>query len=310
MADQASQVDEIHAAAEAVAGEMERVASLASELGGLFEQVAERVTDIEAKAESLYESALAALDTFATQTTAKIDLVTQGGTAFEGELNDAEGLIQEAMREFASAGQTMQISLQALADHTDGFAQQAQQAGEDAGPAVQQLAGELDAVGQAIRERADQGVTRLGELETAAGQLHEEWRAFVDTLDQRLDQSLQEIGQQIDEQVGNQLTEHVRSFLSMVENIANAVLHDPLTALQDEIVETVREEFTALADQAIEAVDAKFKEIIREILDARDRGDIEEKLMHELFESLRPIFEAVESQFHVVEGIARAVGEW
>lgn len=301
-------VQEIQAASEALADDMQRAAVVATEMATLLQQAHDRVAEIETKSEALFGTAVDRLNSFAAKLADQINRINATGAQYQSALDDAESQVEEALGEFDRAGQAMHASLQAMTSRAEALGSDASQAAASVMQEIQDLADRLAQASDAIAARADEGVRQLNALEAAANGMHDDWTGFVGELDSRLSESMKAVELHLDTTVGNELRDHVESFLSTLDHVANGILHDPLSALQDDMVNQVREEFTALADSAIEAVEAAFKEIIREILGAQERGDVEEQLMRELFEQLRPVFDAIEQQFQIIDGIASAVG--
>jgi len=301
-------VNEIRAAAEGLASDMERAAVLADETARLLAQGHAKVSSIEDMAGSLYNSAIASLATFHDHMVDRIGRAGEAATEFKSQLEQVGSEVQSAVQTLDAVGTALEESLATMSEHAGMLVDEASRTAAATQDELSVLTQALADAVSAIAERTAEGGERLHELENAARGLHEDWMAFIDDIETRLQQTIEEAAQHVDEAVVAQLGDGLNAFVSELHQLIGPVIELPLGHLREEIVSDVREELTALADQAIEAVDEQFKTLIRDILGSRDRGDIEEQLMHELFEQLKPILDEIEAQSDVVKGIAGAVG--
>eukprot|EP01036_Dinobryon_divergens_P032391 gene32391-41964_t len=303
----ASPVDAIQAEADALAGQLERASVQAAQLTMKVEQAIAGFAALEQQALQMVTAAGERLGKFGGEMQQSLTRAAGRIEQFEGMAEDSANEVDAAASALADEAATLVTAYVGGVDQmtvVGGAAKDAKTATIDL---LDSFVGSVEEATGALSDRLAAGEAAMGEYTEFVTATETEWRNFVQTLNDALDSAQAECDALVEQSIGVDLAAATDQFMADIEQVLTSTIQDPLAALQDEAEAAINEEMSRIAEEAVTEIKTLIRTTIQEILGSRERSEDEEKVMRELFERLRPVFEQTWSQFGVVDGIASAV---
>lgn len=299
---------QIQTESDGLAQDLERAGEMSARLVQQFGNLIEALQATHAQASQMVGTATSRIVDFGEQVAAKAGNLTDQIVESAGLTEEVAQRIDDATGALAAEGEGMRTALTAATDQMRQLSDSAQTAESEAGQALETLTAAFEAATAALGDRLVQGEKVLTDFTTLVDATESQWRAFNQSVVDTLSDAMSECGQAVETHIVTDMDGVITTFREALEDILVNVIKDPVTALAGEAENAIKEGITQIADTAIETISQLLQTTIREILESRERSDAEEKVMRELFDRLRPVFEDIWSQFGIIDGIASAVG--
>lgn len=300
--------DQVRAEADALAQDMERAATLAGQLAELIAEANASITGLEEKTASLFNSATEQLHGFETKLGDRAAALTQGAHDLHGQVGEAANLVGTATQAYDGAHKQLDQAMQQAIADARSLETTMQAVSKELSEAASHWAEQIAQGIKALDDRVREGEQTLSEFGQAVTQIEQQWRQFVSEMEHALQEMMHQAGENVSRYIEADMGKVADLFRQNLHTLVSEQLTQPLNQLQQEAIQAIAEELTRIADEAIAEIEQRFNDAMDEITGANDKADVKQKLMHELVQQLKPVFQAIEAQMDPIKSIASAVG--
>ncbi len=300
--------DQIQAEAEALAADLDRLSQMADGFTALQAALLQQLADIEGAAGRLVETGESRLLDLTEELKSQLALAQADTAAFQ------EG-VDAVAADFADAAAPLDAAAEKLREAVVAANGAMAELGSHAGHAADALAAGLQALTTAIETvtgqlaaALEQADARLVEDTASIAAVEHAWASTVQDLVDRLKAEIDALHTAIADQVDGVQHEAMAGFQNQAQATLEQQVLQPLQTRLGEAQAMIQQQLTDAVNGAVSSLTSTFREIFGLIGESRDSASLEERLLREVLDQLKPVLREAEQQLGGVKGILGAVG--